>query len=324
MIMRRVLPFFAVSALLLTIGCGGGGNNVPGGASNVYVVQNGSTSSILEFPASALSSATPSNTITIPMQTTFDAVAVDASGNLYVSASVVTAPSTLYEVLVYAPGATGAATPTRSITNFSTNITSIAVDSTGQLYALSGNTISVFAANATGNATPVRRITGGATLLSSPYSLAVDSAQNIYVANTAAENIVVFSTSANGNVAPSRTISGSNTQLYNTWGIAVDDAGDIFATTQNTAASPAVSTVLEFAPNANGNALPTMTLTDFASDPIAGIQVDAAGNLYVLVIDNNLMTVDVFSAGASGGRAPEQNINSTAWTNSNFGQIAIQ
>jgi hypothetical protein len=323
MIMRRVLPFFAVSALLLTIGCGGGGNNVPGGASNVYVVQNGSTSSILEFPASALSSATPSNTITIPMQTTFCAVAVDASGNLYVSASTVANP-TLYQVLVYAPGATGNATATRTITGFSNYVVSLAVDSTGQLYALSGNTISVFAANATGNATPVRQITGSATLLNSPYSLAVDSAQNIYVANTEAENIVVFSASANGNVAPTRTIAGSNTQLYYSWGIAVDAAGDIFATTQNRTASPAVSSVLEFAPNANGNALPTMTLTDFAGDPIAGIDVDDAGNLYVLVIDNYLMTVDVFSAGASGGRAPEQNINSTAWTNSDYGQIAIQ
>jgi hypothetical protein len=323
MIMRRVLPFFAVSALLLTIGCGGGGNNVPGGASNVYVVQNGSTSSILEFPASALSSATPSNTITIPMQTTFDAVAADASGNLYVSASVVTAPPTLYEVLVYAPGATGSATPTRTITNFSDYVVSIAVDSTGQLYALSGNTISVFAANATGNATPVRQITGSATLLNSPYSLAVDSAQNIYVANTGAENIVVFSASANGNAVPTRTITGANTQLGYSFGIAVDGAGDIFATTEMSGTEK-ISQVLEFAPNANGNALPTMTLTDFASDPIAGIQVDDAGNLYVLVIDNNLMTVDVFSAGASGGRAPEQNINSTAWTNSDIGQIAIQ
>jgi hypothetical protein len=228
----------------------------------------------------------------------------------------------LNEVLVYAAGATGDATPTRSITSFSNTVMSLAVDSTGLLYAISGDTISVFAANATGNAIPVRQITGGVTLLNNPYSIAVDSAQNIYVSNTGGASILVFSASATGNAVPTRAITGTNTQLGYSFGIAVDAVGDIFATTEMSGTED-ISQVLEFAPNANGNALPTRTLTAVADDPIAGIQVDADGTLYVVVMNNNLMTVDVFSSGTSGSTAPARTITSTAWTMSDSGQIAI-
>ena len=160
--MSRVIPFSAVSLLLLAIGCGSSSSPATPGASNIYVVQNNAStgaSSVLQFPSNAQGSLMPTATLTAPENTTFYSVAIDTSSNLYVSAG----DSTSFEVLVYAPIASGIATPVRSITNFSSYVVSLAVDSTGEIYAITGDTISVFAANATGNAVPVRQIVGTAT-----------------------------------------------------------------------------------------------------------------------------------------------------------------
>jgi hypothetical protein len=329
---NRLLPFAIASAILLSIGCGGGSGPIslpPGSASNIYVVQNtlpgvSGLNSILEFPANSQGSVTPTNTITIPMQSFFDAVAVDTSGNLYTSTTTLANP-TYYQILVYAPGATGAATPIRTITGLPSSVNALAVDSTGQIYALTHFNINVYAANATGNATPVRQITSD---INSPYAMAVDSAHNIYVANYGWMNIEVFSATAaaNGDDEPIRTIAGSNTQLsYYSYGIAVDATGDVFATTESVAGSN-LSAILEFAPNANGNAAPIKTLTAVSSYQIKGIKVDSAGNLFTVVVNNNNLqfAVDVFSPTATGSESPSQIISSSAWTNSELGQIAIQ
>ena len=332
--LTRVFSFCAASMLLLVSGCGSNtGTPAPGPAFTLYVVQDGSaamTNSVLEFPANGSGSITPSNTVTMPMQTVFNAVAVDTSGNLdtagnlYVSASVVTAPPMLNEILVYAPTATGAATPTRTITSssFSTFITSIAVDSTGEIYTLSGNSISVFAANAATNATPARQIAGNLTQLDSATSIAVDAAQNIYVANTAGNDILVFSSTETGNVAPAGILAGTSTEISAPSGVAVDSAGDIYAASFNQPSNS--SLVVEFAPGATGNASPTRTLTAVASGTLAGLAVDALDNLYVYTATSGQLAVDVFSPNQSGSSAPTRTISSTAWTAPNSGQIAVR
>src|ERR1039458_5279368 len=74
-------------------------------------------SSVLELPASGQGTTTPgatfgqevvtpTATLLPPVNTTFELVAVDASGNIYVGAQT-TAPSPGSEILIYAPGATG-------------------------------------------------------------------------------------------------------------------------------------------------------------------------------------------------------------------------
>jgi hypothetical protein len=310
--------------LLLAIGCSH--TQQTGPAFSLYVVENGTTgSSVLQLPATN-GSITPSNTVTVPMQTSFQAVAVDTLGNLYVSASVVTAPPMLHEILVYAPAATGAATPTSTITSSSLTAaaTSIAVDATGAVYALSGNSILVFAAGSAINTTPVRLIAGSQTQLNAASGIAVDAAQNIYVANTLGGNVLIFSSTQTGNVAPSSILAGTSTQISTPLGVAIDSTGDIYVASYNLPSTSSV--VMEFAPGATGNVAPSKTLTALASETVAGLAVDVLGNLYVYTADptSKQLAVDVFSPNASGGSAPAATITSSTWTTSTYGQVAVR
>ncbi len=327
--LTRVISICAASMLLLVSGCGSNNSPAPGPAFTLYVVQNGSaalTNSVLEFPANASGSTTPPNTITIPSQTSYDAVAVDTAGNLYVSASVVTAPPALQEILVYAAGATGSATPTRVITSSSLTsiISSIAVDSTGIVYALSGNSISVFAANAGINATPIRQISGTATTLNSATQIAVDAAQNIYVANKQGNDILIFSSTESGNAPPAGTLTGTATEISLPSGVTVDSAGDIYVASFNQPSNSSI--VLEFAPGANGNATPTRILTAIASDTLYGLAVDALDNLYIYASASAQLTIEVYTPAQTGSNSPARSISSTAWTPTtpNYGQIAVR
>ena len=330
MTLNRFLPIAALCLLTLAIGCGQ--TQQTGPAFTLYAVQNSGVagSSVIELPLlngqTSQTSVTPSNTISSPSQTSFQALAVDTAGNLYISASNATTTPAIYEILVYAPAAIGSATPTSTVTSASltTPATSIAVDATGEVYALTGNSISVFAASATGTSTPVRLITGSLTLLNSPSSIAVDSAQNIYVANTNGNNVLVFSSTATGNVAPAGILSGAATGIGTPLGVALDSAGDIYVASLNQPSNSYL--VLEFAPGATGNAVPTRMLTSVASDTLAGLAVDALDNIYVFTQapTTNQLAVAIFTPDESGSTAPAESITATSWTASNYGQIAVR
>jgi hypothetical protein len=329
--LMRIVTICAASTILLATGCNSTSNTSgPEPAFSLFVVQNGGSTSgdsVLQFPANGSGSIAPSSTVTSPSLTAFDAVAVDTLGNLYISTHKGTAPSIVYQILVYAPPtATGAATLTNTITSssFSYFITSIAVDSTGEIYALNGNSISVFAANASTNATPVRQISGNQTQIGYATQIAVDAAQNIYVASVSAGNILVFSSTETGNTVPAGILAGTSTVISTPTSVAVDSSGNIYVASFNQPSNS--SLVLEFSPGSTGNVAPVRTLTSVASDNIYGLTVDALDNLYVCVQDptNGQFAVDVFSSSVSGSNAPTATITSTAWTASTYGQIAVR
>ena len=176
--------------------------SAPAPAANIYVVQNDPTtgaSSVLELPASGQGTTTagatsgqeivtPAATLLPPANTTFESVAVNASGNIYVGAKT-TAPNPGSEILIDAPGATGAAPPVRAITGLQ-SLSDIAVDVAGQIYVLetdptsAAGSISVYAAGATGSASPARSISGSLTTMVRATAIALDAADNVYVANS--------------------------------------------------------------------------------------------------------------------------------------------
>lgn len=152
------------------------------------------------FASGADGSSTPIRTIQWDASTFRGGsnLAVDGTGDLYVLGYVegtVAGLDNPSEVVVYAPGATGTATPARTLVGsnaqFGSNGASIAVDDAGDLYAIVSNPaqpflnaaeVAEFAPGATGNAAPVRTIVGNfGESGASPTHLQIDSSGNVYV-----------------------------------------------------------------------------------------------------------------------------------------------
>jgi hypothetical protein len=150
-------------------------------------------------------------------------LAVDATGNIYVS--------NIYQgyagnIVEFPPTASGNVPPERAITDDVHVIDGVAVDSTGDVFALIGTLnqstgyvtsaqIAEYATDAKGPATPSALISGTTTLLGTASSLRIDGKDNLFVQQTTGtgsattQQIVAFGPGASGNLAPFLTISGS-------------------------------------------------------------------------------------------------------------------
>jgi hypothetical protein len=349
-----VLVPLAVIGLSLA-GCGGGATSNPnpiqtqaapplaaGGATSLYVIQqpiSGAAGSILQFSATASGitangSVPPLSTLTLPAGYTPLFVTADTSGKIYVG----TEPPTFGagQILVYAAGASGIATPLQTILGSATGgqgtfvgPSYLAVDSAGLLYVSDGTSISVFASGANGPATPIRQIVGALTQLSSGTTMfagtiAVDRSGYIYVGTNSlylgygtgtGEDILVFSPGATGNVAPARVLNIAASDLD------VDATGNLYVL--------GGCGICVFAPGATGNDQPVRTIHYGSTQSIyslSSIRVDAAGNIYtsgtVLLTVPSVTEPPViasFGAGAASLSAdthltPTTTITSSAWT----------
>jgi hypothetical protein len=198
-----------------------------------------------------------------------NALTVDSSGNLYVSA-VLAAPNLGSGVAIFSPTANGDSVPIRVIGGNATTIVGlgaipIAVDSADNIYIstadLGSDSILIFNSSANGNVPPTSTIGGPATTINGIEGLALDSAGNIYVSNIPSDNpneeILEFSAGSTGNVAPIRTISGPATTMSAVGNLALDSAGNIYVLNS--------LSLLKFAPNATGNVAPIATITTSTS-----------------------------------------------------------
>ena len=327
------LSFLIVGLLL---GCGGGGSspgkfvvgpfplptNTPsttGAATSLYVVEQPQmkASSILQFGVSAPGGAVATSTLNAPANLNVYSIATDVFGALYVGGNV---PSAASEILVYAAGASGTATPYLTIPGGEGSFAdpqSMVLDASRDLFVGGGNScIAMFATTSAGYQTPYGVIQGALTQILNPNGLAVDSAGNIYVANggPGVGQVLVFDPSARGNVAPARVLSGDQTTLGNPQGVATDLAGNLYVSDHGA--------ILEFAPGATGNVAPVRTIGPGLGS-IAGLRVDGAGNLYVVGTDASSPFVLVFPATASGPSAPSTRITSAGWTSPGYSQLAL-
>jgi sugar lactone lactonase YvrE len=141
-----------------------------------------------------------------------------------------------------------------------------------------------------------------------PFSIAVDSSGNIYVAvpDSANSAVNIYPAGSNGDVAPIATIAGPNTGLDEPRGIALDSGGNIYVT------NFLGHTVTVYPPGSNGNVTPVATIErggptptgDNALDNPWGIALDSSGNIYVA--GNHV--ISVFPAGSNGITSPIANI----------------
>jgi hypothetical protein len=198
-----------------------------------------------------------------------NALAVDNSGNLYVSAVLANVGN---GVAIFPPAAGSNAVPTRTIGGSATAIVGlrtipIAVDSADNIYIssadpLAPNSILIFNSTAIGNVSPTSTIGGPTTTINAIQGLAVDSAGNIYVSNVSSDqnatpDILEFSAGSTGDVAPTRIISGAATTMGSIRDLALDSAGNIYVISD--------ASLLKFAANAAGNVAPIAMITPTGS-----------------------------------------------------------
>jgi hypothetical protein len=145
--------------------------------SSITIVSNGRPPkpSIYVYPA-GFTSATPGLVITPPVNEYMDGLALDSAGNLYVSGELVSGTGA-GRIDVYAPGASGNATPLRTITGSATKLAgsstsngnaynNLAIDPLGTLYVRSVDgsasnlsVINQFSSTASGNVAPTTSVT---------------------------------------------------------------------------------------------------------------------------------------------------------------------
>ena len=353
---RTTLTCTALAVSLISAGCGGGNsssssNTQPpptppslssGGASSVYVVEHplsGNGSSILQFSATANGPVAPSSTLTLPSGFIVTCVATDTLGQIYVGGEL-SSPITTGEVLIYAAGSTGAATPTRTITGGLGVLyapQSMVVDSSGQLYVLTGYTnidgVVVYASNANGAATPVRTIQGSLTLFEvDGEALALDHAGTIYVATLgvggAAGQVYAFASGLGGNVVPTRTIASTSTGSGNIFALDTDSAGNLYVVGL-APGLPIVSTIYEFSATASGTATPIRTIAGtYASLAyVRSLHIDAAGNIYIAAATTaQVPYIAAFASTASGNIGSSISFASSAFADTAIGsyQLALK
>jgi hypothetical protein len=126
----------------------------------------------------------------------------------------------------------------------------------------------------------------------------------------------VFAPDATGDVAPVRVITGTKGAPLSPSGIAVDAKGNVYVNQG--------LEILEYASGASGNAAPVRTIRPSAANVISShIHVDGAGNVYVLLFEQNngnvMSKIARYPATAAGRAAPESTFSSTTWTKTGFG-----
>ena len=261
-------------------------------------------------------------------------VARDSKGYLYVT------NEWGHSVTIYAPGANGKAAPIATIED-GVDPTGIALDARGNIYVADwqGNSIAVYAAveTATGvdvpaGSLPVTRlafrvgvingkfwqaatIQGSATGLNFPRAVALDSAGNIYVANSeklvgGLYSVTVYRAGSDGDAKPSATISGSHTGLVVPWGIALDSHGNIYVANLGSDDGKIGPRITLYPPGSNGDVAPKATISGPRTglNSPGGIAVDSAGNIYVtndVSYSGGHDTIAVYARGSHGDAAPK-------------------
>jgi len=237
------------------------------------------------------------------------AVTGDSAGNIYTG----TYSATTAGVDVYAPGAV---TPSRTITVATAaanapQISTLGVDSVGNLYVAISGTIVVYGPGATGSAAPIRTLAGALTMLASAMAtqMAFDASDNLFVATGGGykgSQIIEFAANASGNVAPTVITSAD----YFPSGVALDTAGNIYIVQ---GASPSsyngtyVPAINVFPKGSVVGVAPSRTISG-SNIGIAvytnQIFVDSGGNIFVGATLNGQTDFLVYSATATGNVAP--------------------
>jgi hypothetical protein len=157
---------------------------------------------------------------------------------------------------------------------------------------------SEYAPGSSGDAQPIRRITAASNGSIIGQQLAVDGADNLYVANQT--DIKVFAPGAKGVARPIADIAGPATTIGLVTGVAVDVAGHVFAADFSNVA------ILEFAAGATGNVAPIATISGPATTLSFPRTVGLSDQGDIYVSDESI--AEIFAAGSNGNVSPARTI----------------
>lgn len=236
-------------------------------ASDIFVTNMGN-SSVTVYTAGSSGNATPTATISgtnTGLSNPFG-VALDSNKNIFVANGYnTTSPS----VTEYATGATGNATPIRTIAGPNTGLsypTGITLDRQNRIYVANANpptyngAVTVYSATANGNATPIQTITGPNTGLGNgAYGIVYHNKRVLVTSGT--NQVSIFPKASTGNVTPIKSISGGNTLIIGPIGIAVGPNNRIFVTNNSSAPSVTVFKAYINLAFGNNNVVPVRLVT---------------------------------------------------------------
>jgi uncharacterized protein (TIGR03437 family) len=234
-------------------------------------------------------------------------VAVDSAGNLYISDSPRVRKVTSGTINTVAGGGDSTADTGPATGAFLNGAAGVAVDSAGNLYIaearanrirkVSGGTITTVAGNGTAGFGGDGGIATSA-LLANPTGVAVDSAGNLYIADT--NNNRIRKVSAAGTIT---TVAGSDVQgfsgdgrsaigaaLFRPQGVALDSAGNLYIADTNNSRIRMVSGGIINTVAGNGNFVFSGDggpATSASLNFPGAVTLDSAGNLYVADTNNN-------------------------------------
>ena len=197
-------------------------------------------------------------------------LAVDSTGNVWVSDALL---NVVYEMTPAQLGAGGAPTPAVTLSATGTSLdqaTSLAFDSSGNLWATNeaNNTVVEFAKAslaATGSPAPAVVLSASGGSLNHPEGLTFDPTGNLWVTNTAANTLVKFakaSLASSGAPAPAVTISATAGSLAAPFGVTFDLNGNIWVSNQTN------NSLVSFTPAqlaSTGSPVPTTTVKGAAT-----------------------------------------------------------
>ena len=313
---------FAVSAAMA--GCGGGATSVPAGndglrpaarsgpasrlpgqasSALIYVANHSAfgsgsgTPSITVYPASANGDATPVATLSGPAtrENQIQFVAVDQLGTLWVS-NVAQGEASGYVTGFVAGHQSGNVAPQYLISGLNSP-EGVALGPSDALAVGTIDSVNVYT-NRHGRQDLKRSIAGSNTQILNTYEV-FSAHHKLYLAEQDA--VYVFPFKADGNVAPAQLISGTATMLQDVLGVASDSTGAIDATNLN------ADDIVEFAKDANGDAVPTGVVTGNAFDQPWGIFIDGNDTVYVANEGNN--SIAIFPAGTLATGIPSATIS---------------
>src|SRR5574337_1134498 len=157
--------------------------------------------------------------------------------------------------------------------NLVTSIVLMSLLLSSGLLVISPNSMSAYAANTDVFLKSISRISGG-SVFNSPLGVALDSSENVYVADSANFRVAKFSTS--GSFITAFGTSGPG-ELNTTSGVTLDSSGNVYAVDSNN------NQITEF--NSAGSFVKSFGSATLSS-PV-GVAVDTSGNVYVADTGNN-------------------------------------